>query len=55
MTGLSLASLNREIATLMDRGDLVAAAAAAAACRTGWPADRVGWLTGSFEIERAHV
>ena len=48
MTGLSLASLNREIATLMDRGDLVAAAAAAAACRTGWPADRAGWLTGSF-------
>jgi tetratricopeptide (TPR) repeat protein len=48
MTSPSLADFQREIAARMDRGDWPAAAAAAAACRQAWPAERAGWLAGSF-------
>lgn len=43
-----LAELQSEIVTRMGRGDWQAAAAAAAACRKAWPAERAGWLAGSF-------
>jgi tetratricopeptide (TPR) repeat protein len=48
MTNPSLADFQRDIASGMGRRDWPAAAAAAAACRQAWPAERVGWLAGSF-------
>jgi tetratricopeptide (TPR) repeat protein len=48
MTSPSLADFQREIAERMGSRDWPAAAAAAAACRKAWPAERAGWLIGSF-------
>lgn len=48
MTNPSLDSFGQQIAGSVNCGDLATAAAAAAACRKAWPADRAGWLAGSF-------
>jgi tetratricopeptide (TPR) repeat protein len=44
----SLPDFQFEIGTRMARGDWAAAAAAAAGCRSAWPADSAGWLLGSI-------
>jgi tetratricopeptide (TPR) repeat protein len=44
----SLPDFQFEIGACMARGDLAAAAAAAAGCRRAWPADSAGWLLGSI-------
>ena len=43
----TIAEFEFEIGARIARGDFVGAVAAAA-CRTAWPADRRGWLLGSF-------
>lgn len=48
MSTRSLDDFRREIASLMERRNLPAAAAAAAECRIAWPGDLTGWLAGSF-------
>jgi len=48
MSSPSLGDLQREIAAHMGRRDWPAATVAAAVCRKAWPADRTGWLVGSF-------
>lgn len=42
------AAFEQEIGSHLSRGDLTAAAAAAAACRKFWPQARAGWLLGSI-------
>jgi tetratricopeptide (TPR) repeat protein len=44
----SLPDFQFEIGARMARGDWAAASAAAAGCRTAWPADSAGWLLGSI-------
>ena len=44
----TLLDFEAEIGARMARSDFAAATAAAAACRTAWPADRSGWLLGSI-------
>jgi tetratricopeptide (TPR) repeat protein len=48
MSTPSLPDFQFEIGARMARGDWAAAAAAAAGCRTAWPADSAGWLLGSI-------
>jgi tetratricopeptide (TPR) repeat protein len=48
MSTPSLPDFQFEIGARMARGDWTAAAAAAAGCRTAWPADSAGWLLGSI-------
>jgi tetratricopeptide (TPR) repeat protein len=48
MTTPTLAEYKRDIAARMEVRDWSGAAAAAAACRSAWPADASGWLLGSF-------
>jgi tetratricopeptide (TPR) repeat protein len=48
MSRPSAAALEQEIGSHLSRGDLPAAAAAAAACREAWPKARAGWLLGSI-------
>lgn len=45
---ISPAAFEREIGVCLGRGDLAAASAAAAACRTAWPTRVAGWLFGSI-------
>ncbi|HEY3784630.1 MAG TPA: sulfotransferase [Steroidobacteraceae bacterium] len=48
MSPPTLAEFNHEIGARMGREDWAGAAAAAAACRSAWPADATGWLMGSI-------
>lgn len=48
MSTPSLGQFQREIGMHLGRGEISAAAAAAARCRQAWPADRTGWLFGSI-------
>lgn len=48
MSRASAAAFEQEIGSHLSRGDLPAAAAAAAACRQAWPQARAGWLFGSI-------
>lgn len=41
-------AFEQEIGSHLSRGDLAAAAGAAAACREAWPKARAGWLLGSI-------
>jgi len=48
MSTVSDAAFEQEIGSHLSRGDLAAAAAAAAACREAWPKAKAGWLLGSI-------
>lgn len=48
MSQATAAILEQEIGSHLSRGELAAAAAAAAACREAWPKARAGWLLGSI-------
>jgi tetratricopeptide (TPR) repeat protein len=48
MTTPNVTDFRRDIAARMEVRDWAGATAAAAACRSAWPADPAGWLLGSF-------